>query len=57
MHGTAIIPALPKDKAYRKRSREAMDLKAVFEIFKGKEPYSVGFIRTVMKCMCASAVP
>ena len=38
---TQIIPALPKDEAYRKRIREAMDLKTVFEMFKVKEPYSV----------------
>jgi len=36
-----IIPALPKDEAYRLRVREAMDLKTVFEMFKVKEPYSV----------------
>ena len=36
-----IIPALPRDEAYRRRIREAMDLKTVFEMFKVKEPYSV----------------
>ena len=36
-----IIPALPRDEAYRKKIREAMDLKTVFEMFKIKEPYSV----------------
>ena len=38
---TQIIPALPKDEAYRQKIREAMDLKTVFEMFKIKEPYSV----------------
>ena len=36
-----IIPALPKDEAYRQRIREAMDLRTVFEMFEVKEPYSV----------------
>ncbi len=36
-----IIPALPKDDAYRQRIREAMDLKTVFEMFEIREPYSV----------------
>ena len=36
-----IIPALPKDEAYRQRIREAMDLKTVFEMFEVREPYSV----------------
>ncbi len=38
---TQIIPALPKDEAYRQRIREAMDLKTVFKMFKVREPYSV----------------
>ena len=38
---TQIIPALPKDEAYRQRIRKAMDLKTVFEMFKVREPYSV----------------
>ena len=38
---TQIIPALPVDEEYRRRIREAMDLKTVFEMFKVKEPYSV----------------
>ena len=38
---TQIIPALPKDEAYRQRIREAMDLKTVFEMFEVREPYSV----------------
>ena len=36
-----IIPALPKDEAYRQRIREAMDLKTVFKMFEIREPYSV----------------
>ena len=36
-----IIPALPADEEYRKRIREAMDLKTVFKMFEVKEPYSV----------------
>ena len=36
-----IIPALPRDEAYRLRIREAMDLKTVFKMFEVKEPYSV----------------
>ena len=38
---TQIIPALPKDEAYRQRIREAMDLKTVFKMFEIREPYSV----------------
>ncbi len=38
---TQIIPALPKDDAYRQRIREAMDLKTVFKMFEIREPYSV----------------
>ena len=38
---TQIIPALPKDEAYRQRIRESMDLKTVFKMFEVKEPYSV----------------
>ena len=38
---TQIIPALPKDEAYRQKIREAMDLKTVFEMFEVREPYSV----------------
>ena len=38
---TQIIPALPKDEAYRQRIREAMDLKTVFKMFEVREPYSV----------------
>ncbi len=38
---TQIIPALPKDEAYRQKIREEMDLKTVFEMFRVKEPYSV----------------
>ena len=38
---TQIIPALPKDEAYRQQIRESMDLKTVFEMFEIREPYSV----------------
>jgi len=38
---TQIIPALPDNEDYRRKIRELMDLKTVFEMFKVREPYSV----------------